>query len=77
MRDLLSPQPQRRSVFYRGNDVYDPANMGFASDVAQAGARRFYRFDTRDRGNGNGGHAYGLDLSPAQKDALIEYLKTK
>ena len=33
-------------------------------------------FDTRVRGNGNAGHTYGANLSPAQKQALIEYLKT-
>jgi hypothetical protein len=28
------------------------------------------------RGNGNGGHTYGTDLSAGDKAALIEYLKT-
>ena len=28
------------------------------------------------RGNGNGGHPYGTALTPDQKRALIEYLKT-
>jgi len=32
--------------------------------------------DTRVRGNGNGGHVYGVELSPAAKTALVEYLKT-
>src|SRR6185369_16987442 len=27
-------------------------------------------------GNGNGGHVYGTQLDPKQKDALVEYLKT-
>lgn len=76
LRELLSAPAARRAVFWRGDDVYDPVNVGFVSDVAQRGSRRFYRFDTHARGDGNGGHLYGLDLSPAQKDALIEYLKT-
>jgi hypothetical protein len=76
LRELLEPPAQRRAVFYRGDDVYDPVGVGFVSNVAQRGARRFYRFDTHDRGNGNGGHLYGLELSAAQKDALVEYLKT-
>jgi hypothetical protein len=29
-----------------------------------------------ERGNGNGGHEFGTDLAAADKDALIEYLKT-
>lgn len=32
--------------------------------------------DTSVRGNGNGGHVYGVELSPAAKNALVEYLKT-
>src|SRR5690606_41432788 len=32
-------------------------------------------FDTAEKGNGNGGHEYGTDLEPNDKDALVEYLK--
>ena len=77
LAELLSPPAQRRATFWRGNDVYDQARVGFVSDVAQRGARRFYRFDTQDRGNGNGGHLYGTGLSPGEKAALLEYLKTE
>jgi hypothetical protein len=35
-----------------------------------------FLYDTRLRGNGNGGHLYGTALSRADKHALIEYLKT-
>lgn len=35
-----------------------------------------WRYDTTERGNGNGGHLYGTDLTPEAKDALVEYLKT-
>jgi hypothetical protein len=38
-----------------------------------------WRYDTSLRGNGNGGHEgppYGTELSPEDKRALIEYLKT-
>jgi len=52
--------------------------------------RRYFRFDTRvkvegltprdrNEGNSNAGHegaAYGTMLSPAEKDAVVEYLKT-
>jgi hypothetical protein len=30
----------------------------------------------RNEGNGNGGHLYGTHLSPAEKDDLVEFLKT-
>jgi mono/diheme cytochrome c family protein len=76
LRELLMAPAERRAVFFRGDDVFDTAGVGFVSDVGQRGPRRFYRFDTHDRGNGNGGHLYGIDLPPAQKDALVEYLKT-
>ncbi len=31
LRDLLRPVAQRPAVFYRGYDLYDPANVGFVS----------------------------------------------
>ena len=76
LRDLLKPEAQRPAVFYRGNDVYDERNVGFVSTEAKRGDKSFYKFDTHDRGNGNGGHVYGIDLSDADRDALLEYLKT-
>ena len=62
-----------------GNDVYDAANVGFMSDVPAERGRRFFRFDTSVPGNGNAGHegrAYGTELPPQDKAALVEYLKT-
>ena len=77
LRDLLNPVEQRPQTFYKGNDVYDQINIGYVSDQARNDNREFFRFDTRLRGNGNSGHLYGTRLSAADKDALIEYLKTK
>lgn len=77
LRALLSPVEQRPQEFYKGNDVYDPTDIGYVSDQARNEQREFFRFDTRLRGNGNSGHLYGTRLSAADKDALIEYLKTK
>jgi hypothetical protein len=79
LRALLEPATARPKVFYRGNDVYDSANVGFVADVADERGRGFFRFDTSVPGNGNGGHegpAYGTDLSQQDKAALVEYLKT-
>ena len=81
MRELLKPAEERtRSrVFYRGNDVYDQANMGFDSDVPEANGKKFFKYDLNVRGNSDRGHTgpkYGTSLSAADKDALIEYLKT-
>ncbi len=38
--------------------------------------QRYFLFDTRRRGEGNGGHLYGTTLPPEQKEQLLEYLKT-
>jgi Cytochrome C oxidase, cbb3-type, subunit III len=75
LRDLLNPPDQRPTTFVRGYDVYDHANVGFVSSGPQA-ERVGWRYDTRARGNSNQGHTYGTQLSPADKDALLEYLKT-
>nr|WP_269468735.1 cytochrome c [Alteromonas sp. ASW11-130] len=79
MRDLLRPASERPEQFYRGNDIYDQTNLGFVSDKKEAYGRPLFLFDTRVDGNGNQGHEgerYGTLLSNAQKNALVEYLKT-
>jgi hypothetical protein len=79
LRDLLNPARLRPTKFYRGYDVYNPVDVGFLTDRSQEGTRRYFAFDTSLPGNGNSGHegpAYGTELSPTEKDALIEYLKT-
>ncbi len=76
LRDLLTRPEDRPTVFWRGYDVYDWANVGFVSTGPEAEHEGF-RFDTSVRGNSNSGHAYGTDLKPAEKDQLIEYLKTR
>lgn len=75
LRALLSPPAERPRSFYRGHDVYDQTNIGFASgaDTAAAGA---WRYDVDVRGNSNAGHVFGTTLSADEKAALIEYLKT-
>jgi hypothetical protein len=76
LRDLMEVPENRPTVFYRGNDVIDQKKVGFVSDVAEIGDRRFFKFDTSLPGNSAAGHVYGVTLSPEDKDALVEYLKT-
>jgi hypothetical protein len=88
LRDLLKEPERRPKWFYRGNDEYDPANVGFVSPVPEAtggqaparmtaeNGRILFLFDTSRDGNGNGGHQYGTDLGDEQCAALLEYLKT-
>ena len=79
LRDLLEPPPKRPKSFHRGYDVYDPKHVGFVSDVAEEKGRKFFRYDTSLPGNGNYGHEgkeYGTELSDAEKDAMVEFMKT-
>jgi mono/diheme cytochrome c family protein len=74
LRALLFPD-ERPAVFYRGYDVYDWERVGFVSEGPEA-EKNGIRFDVSLRGNGNAGHVYGRDLTAADREALIEYLKT-
>jgi hypothetical protein len=71
----LNAEDARPKKFFRGYDVYDPAQVGFVSDGAEA-ARVGYEYDTSLPGNGNQGHTYGTHLTPEEKKELVEYLKT-
>ena len=74
LRALLFPE-ERPETFYRAYDVYDWNRVGFVSSGVEA-ERNGIRFDTKERGNGNGGHLYGTKRSREDKEALLEYLKT-
>ena len=82
VRDLLNPPNERPVTFHRGYDLYDPIKVGFqekpARPVGPLGKmeQRYFLYDTRRRGDGNGGHLYGTTLPPEEKDQLLEYLKT-
>lgn len=80
LRDLLERSENRPATFYRGNDLYDPENVGFVSKQAvDADGRKYFLFDTSIPGNGREGHdgvEYGTELQQLEKDALLEYLKT-
>jgi len=75
LRDLLDTPEDRPKIFYRGNDVFDPEKVGFVSDVVEEEEKSYFKFDTTLPGNSNAGHTYGVDLSPDDKDALVEYMK--
>ncbi len=79
---LLSPVAERPKKFYLGNREYDPVNLGYVTGAFPGG----FAFDTSIRGNSNSGHEFsddrakegviGRSLSPDERRALIEYLKT-
>jgi mono/diheme cytochrome c family protein len=79
LRDLLEPSDKRPTTFYRGYDVYDQNRVGFVSGVSEEKGREYFLYNTEEPGNSNKGHEgkrYGTELSSAEKDALVEYLKT-
>ena len=76
LRALLFPE-ERPRTFYRGYDVYDWQTVGLRVGWPRRAERSGVRFDTSARGNSNAGHLYGSELSPADREALIEFLKTQ
>jgi mono/diheme cytochrome c family protein len=75
LRDMLKPPAERPAVFWRGYDLYDPVNVGFVTS-GEAAERVGTKHDVSQRSNGNGGHLFGTALPEAEKNALLEYLKT-
>lgn len=80
--DLLSPREERPAVFYTGSREYDLDRIGYKSGRFRGG----FRYDTRVEGNSNHGHLFeaggpgngviGPLLTPDDRRAVIEYLKT-
>lgn len=79
LADLLEPSASRPASFAVGA-AYDPAKIGLAA--GQPGlATTLTTTGCEDRLSGNSrcgheGHEYGTDLSPDDKKALLEFLKT-
>jgi mono/diheme cytochrome c family protein len=78
---LLSPQNERTTTFYKGTFEYDPRHLGYRTEAFTNG----FMFDTRITGNHNSGHEFragkrgngviGRLLQPEERWALLEYLK--
>ncbi|MBV6826525.1 di-heme-cytochrome C peroxidase [Pseudomonas sp. PD9R] len=77
---LLSPQDERSTTFYKGTFEYDPRHLGYRTEAFTNG----FLFDTRTTGNHNSGHEFragklgngviGRLLQPQERWALLEYL---
>ncbi|ANK88266.1 cytochrome c [Rhizobium sp. MC63] len=70
---------KRRDVFYRGDNTYDPADVGFRSPES-ADDRNYFTFDTTQIGNSNRGHDYPWAYDDPKRNpddlaALLDYLK--
>jgi mono/diheme cytochrome c family protein len=71
---LLLPPGERPVTFKVGTRNYDPRHVGYEWGDAPGNS---FLFDTRLKGNSNGGHDYGASrLTPDQRWALVEYMKT-
>jgi mono/diheme cytochrome c family protein len=75
LADLLKPGSERPSMFQIG-PAYDPEKVGLAEQQTMFN----YTLKTTDCGDLNSGnsccgHEFGTQLSPAEKRALLEYLK--
>lgn len=78
--ELLSPLSERSKTFYI-NREFDPMKLGFDTTKTTTG----FLFDTSLLGNSNSGHLFenkkgpgviGPELTPEQRYALIEYMKS-
>ncbi|MFY0610898.1 MAG: hypothetical protein JXQ99_05185 [Hyphomicrobiaceae bacterium] len=69
---LLLPPEKRVKKFYVKSREFDPVNVGFKSEWVPGASM----IDTTKPGNRNTGHEFGTKLSDAERNALIEYLKT-
>jgi mono/diheme cytochrome c family protein len=79
---LLSPQEERPNTFWTGSKEFDPVKVGHDISELKGG----YSYDVTKPGNSNHGHEFkdgprgngviGPALSPDDRWALIEYLKS-
>lgn len=79
LRDLLEPASNRPAKWYRGSDILDTNRVGYRSDGYGSAPEDLFVYDTSLPGNSNRGHEgkqYGTELPPADKDAIVEYMKT-
>jgi mono/diheme cytochrome c family protein len=75
LAELLKPAAERVKQFKVG-PAYDTHSVGLASEQRTAFTLTTTGCEDRNSGNSNCGHEYGTQLSPEDKGALLEYLKT-
>jgi hypothetical protein len=74
--ELLKPAKERKAMFMVGSRLFDPKNVGYATDETPFKNGAFVADPANANGNGNGGHEYGTTPTEEQRWAIIEYLKT-
>lgn len=76
IRELLKKPADRVKRFYVGSYDYDPKALGFSTEWQWWSFELVTECESGCRGNSSVGHDYGTDLSEAEKDSLIEFLKS-
>ena len=75
LEEILKPARERSVKFAVGRREFDPVRVGFRTEEVPG----VFMFDTGKPGNSNAGHEgalYGTKLSPEDRAALLEYLKS-
>jgi hypothetical protein len=76
LADLLKPVAERPVSFKIGSN-YDIVNVGLAVEQTQFDyTLTTTGCDQLNSGNSRCGHEYGTKLTPKEKEALVEYMKT-
>ena len=85
LSDMLRPVEERPVSFFNGGDTgYDFDRVGLPYEeekrpdgerAGRRGSESQFPFSTKDPGNSNSGHEFGVDLSAEERRALLEYLK--
>ncbi len=78
LAELINLKP-RREVFYRGDNIYDPIDVGLIAPD-KPDETHYYKFDTKVKGNSNKGHDYPWSYqengwNKADLLDLLEFLK--
>lgn len=74
--ELMKPAKDRKSSFMVGSRVFDPKNVGYATDDSPFKTGEFVADPENANGNGNGGHEFGATLTEDERWEIIEYMKT-
>jgi hypothetical protein len=74
--ELLTPPKQRTPSFMVGSRVFNPEKVGYDTEQSPFKNGKFVTDPKNANGNGNAGHVYGTDLSPEDRAAIMEYMKT-
>jgi hypothetical protein len=74
--ELMKHAKDRQSSFMVGSRIFDPKNVGYATDESPFKTGAFIADPANANGNGNGGHEFGARLTDQERWAIIEYLKT-